>query len=156
MVVLLPGDGMRGEQGGSPETGQSDPPAPWVAFVGVLPRRFAPPITTVPGRGTIRRIVRSVPASSSARRRTWRSSHATPLSSFPRLLLPVNGFVSFVPDPETPCRFATSATQGSDRSAAPPVPRGCRDGERACARTPRRRPADDAAASDVLCRRGYR
>src|SRR5206468_12949806 len=51
MAVPLSGDGMREEQGGSRETGQRDPPAPWAAFVGTLPRRFAPPITTVPAEG---------------------------------------------------------------------------------------------------------
>src|SRR5207247_4014236 len=51
MAVPLSGDGMREEQGGSRETGQRDPPAPWAAFVGTSPRRFAPPITTVPAEG---------------------------------------------------------------------------------------------------------
>src|SRR5207247_10852137 len=31
--------------------GSAAPPAPWAALVGTLPRRFAPPITTVPAEG---------------------------------------------------------------------------------------------------------
>src|SRR5207244_7891433 len=41
----------RREEKGSRETNHSDPSAPWVAFVGASPRRFAPPITTVPAEG---------------------------------------------------------------------------------------------------------
>src|SRR5215813_9108982 len=52
MVSLLPEAGAQTErQRGGRKTGRSDPPALWVAFVGVLPRRFAPPITTVPAEG---------------------------------------------------------------------------------------------------------
>src|SRR5882762_11921260 len=83
MAVLLSGDGMRGEQGGSRETGQRDPPAPWVAFVGALPRRFAPPITTVPAEGpSAEWFDRSLPRHP-PEGRTWRLSYttATPLSS---------------------------------------------------------------------------
>src|SRR5262245_60740306 len=52
MVSLLPEAGAQTErQGGGRETDRSDPSALWVAFVGVLPRRFAPPFTTVPAEG---------------------------------------------------------------------------------------------------------
>src|SRR5919204_6102330 len=39
------------EKEGIVARGQDDPLARWVAFVGALPRWFAPPITTVPAEG---------------------------------------------------------------------------------------------------------
>src|SRR5882762_11544594 len=114
MAVLLSGDGMRGEQGGSRETGQRDPPAPWVAFVGASPRRFAPLITTVPAEGpSAEWFDRSLPRHP-PEGRTWRLSYttATPLSSCRRTLLPGNGLS------ETPLVYTSSGNAVSNLEGA--------------------------------------
>src|SRR5882724_8621069 len=120
MAVLLSGDGMRGEQGGSRETGHR--PA---GTLSGLCRRVTTPVCSThhdrARRGTIRRVVRSVPASSSARRRTWRSSHATPLSSSRASSFRVNGSLPLYQIPQHACRFARPTNQGeaTDRRGGP-------------------------------------
>src|SRR6267378_1885597 len=136
MAVLLSGDGMRGEQGGSRETGQRDPPAPWVAFVGALPRRFAPPITTVPAEGpSAEWFDRSLPrhppeGGPGARRMRLRSARARASSLF-RVngSLTVNGSLPLYQIPQRACRF-TGPTHWGKRpfgsaTRAAPVPRAC-------------------------------